>query len=315
MSVDSQPPDTRCSTVGLSVVSFRDYSRAIACLESAVRHRPDSYALRLLLIETGPVAPPTTVPVELLGCDFESLHLPENRGYGWALAHAVDRLKDCDALILSNADILFLESSIELLVSAALAGCIAAPFQFESSTAVSPHPDTVLSNPALDDSLSRWLGIGRRRVHAARERELRRLLTSGETHAELGSAFSLSGAVLAVAPIVLESVGGIPQEFFLQEEDRLLCARARERKVRLVVTGSVVHLGGLRQGRSSASGVKTQLLSERQIWRQLGLDHRWLHEVVLTVGVTARVVAGVGSRRWSRPEALALLRRLWGASP
>jgi GT2 family glycosyltransferase len=231
--------------------------------------------------------------------DCTWLPLPSNPGYGAALNAGIARTSG-DALVLANADVDFDAGCARSLTDRALeTGGIVFPVQLDSVTR-EPHVDSLLEDLSVADSVHRWLGVGRAASERARAKELQRALESARI-TPIPNGRSGSGACLAVARSCVEGLGGVPEYFFLQEEDRLLSQLAREsgRPVELHGGCVVVHAGGFRNSWPTAKALLARASTERSAFRARGHGVPPIVYGVQILGIAARLAAApfVGLRQ------------------
>lgn len=231
---------------GVVVVHYSGLEHLAACLASA---RNEVGPGDIAVVHTG-----MDVRVEALVASYGAIYLslPSNPGYGSALNVGIREFSGRPVLC-SNSDIAFPAGGVEALAQLAeLSRGIAFPAQALGEQGPI-HPDTLLDQLSLLDSSRRWLGLGRAGHGRCRSTFVDGLVASRATYQFDGRRYSGSGACFAVSSGALDTLGGIPEEFFLQEEDRLLCLRAAQLSVPLLLVGSVVvvHEGGMRSRRAT----------------------------------------------------------------
>jgi N-acetylglucosaminyl-diphospho-decaprenol L-rhamnosyltransferase len=164
-----------------------------------------------------------------------------NIGYASAI-NAARRAALHDILLISNADVRFSESSLDVLCAALENASVAGPALFwdDAHRWILPPADAVTARQKLDEILASrsraWAGIrDRRRVRARVAFWMLRRTVRVQT---------LSGAVFAVRRDAFDSLGGLDERFPLYFEETDFFRRLRERRGRIayVPNARVRHL-------------------------------------------------------------------------
>lgn len=273
---------------GLVVVHYRGLPDLESCLASALENLGQ---FEVVVVQTG-----TEPEVAEIVRRFGAAHiwLPSNPGYGAALNVGLSSTGGV-ATICSNSDVTFPPGTLDRLadLAATVSGIV---FPFQSSTAsASAHSDSLLDQLSFADTVRRWTGFGRRSRTKRRKRLIDSVVDAGANYGFSGYRYSGSGACFALSASALAVVGKIPDEFFLQEEDRLLCLRAAESAVPLLLAGGigVVHVGGMRSVRVTPADAYARAVAELTAYR--------IRRGVVPVRARAVVFFGLAVRRMIYP--------------
>jgi GT2 family glycosyltransferase len=223
-------------------------------------------------------------------CDrfgVEHIAAPANRGYSWACNLGIASAGG-EVIITCNADVEFLEGSVESLAREARNLALCSPVHLTADRRIGL--DTVQPGLGRASSAARWLGYGRFRT----ARRLLRLLESACDREVLDIPFDagLSGACIAASRGTWAKIGGWREEFFLYYEDADLSGRAHRAGIRLlVVRGALIlHESGTRRGGPSKFLLLNSLRSERLVWQMNDVGSIRLLRVLQLCGCLARLM-------------------------
>ena len=305
-------------TVVVVIVHFGDVDVCLQCLES-VRESSD-VSLRIVVVDQNPVASERLCEAR----DVFYVHEPRNLGFAgganlgyknWRSANDVaNGGGGCDVLAILNPDV---ELSVDCLAQLAKA-LSASPFG--------------IVGPALEAKTApgeprRWWNVGSSiSWPSARPRSLR----FGEPIDAASATFAprsseppfvesvdyICGAVMAVRPDLFESLGGLPEDYFLYFEDADFCRRAHRRGIGVAVVPSAHawHVGGVaflgREWQALYYQARNRLLFSAR-WSP-GRVVGWFHRVAFRCQIGWRAGRDVlrGRRHHARAYAAAFLHSL-----
>ena len=271
---------------GIVIVHYSGFSDLEACLASVIT---DVAGTDVLVVHTGA---DSRVQRRTKEYNVGYVPLPSNPGYGAALNVGLAYFPK-RTVLCANSDLLFSAGSIRFLAElASLANGICFPLQ-QSPEGSAPHPDSLLDQLSVGDTVRRWLGIGRKRRLRQRARLVADLAVVRATYKFNGIRYSGSGACFAIAAAPVIALGGIPEQFFLQEEDRLLCWKAARQSIPLLLVGgiTVTHLGGMRGERPGLRKLCQRRKVELEGYRQRRGSVPLIVQVIIALGLLARVLA------------------------
>lgn len=215
-----------------------------------------------------------------------------NAGYAWALHRAIECSDwEHDVFVAANSDIQFTDGALYSLVSNALnLGGPCYGLQKRSDGGVAPY--SVVPELSIRNSVTQWLGVGRRRRDGRSSRFILgvdRLKKPTQIPRELCG----SGAVVAIPDWVWRLTGGFDRDYFLFEEDRSFSSAVGQRQIPSFLCGDavVLHDGGFRsRGRGVASFIEPAV-SEQIAWKKHAVGPGWLVFSIQSLGVTLRLFA------------------------
>lgn len=220
------------SCVEAVVVTFNSESYIRGCIDSLHKN-----VTRVMVVDNGS----SDETLNILGREYPQIQVVINSSNGYARALNIGLTRtNSDFVVFSNADVIFPESSIEILIR----------YLQENPQAGVVGPQQVSANDDWQKSYGIPPGplegiydlIGITTLHS----QLRRKLWPRKIDRRPKHARYLYGAVLVVRRSTAQSIGGFDETFSFYAEEVDFCVRLRQNgwQVRLVPEAHVIHFGG-----------------------------------------------------------------------
>jgi GT2 family glycosyltransferase len=288
----------RTAMIGIVVLTYQTWEATLECVESIRKTCAPPY--RIYAVDNASPNGAYERVREALGgdADVRVIASGRNGGYGFGLnCGARAAVKDgCDAVVLSNNDILYLDGAIEKMYAALLSGPDVA---LACAQQVTPDGEKFPSAQLRRFSSARvmlwYLPYGLRVREKRGERSL--LNASAEVRVEK----PLGGCYMMRADI-LQEIGYYDENIFLYSEEDVIAEKLAKRGVHGVLCpeARVIHHHGLTTGRSMANRYALAAPSILYFGRTYLGWNRWqvaAHRLVFFAHMTAKAIIKPEYRR------------------